>query len=107
MTENKLILAIKTPLINGRAERSAYKKRQQKMERMKHYELIGYRIAYYLLQNEQLAQQAVKLTLRELYENEHFFAATAAEQDQLLQKCCKRHAIRLHTTFLQRSKLAE
>lgn len=102
MPVSKLNTAMPTPRPASavQARRNASISHQQKIELLRHYELIGYRIAYFLLNDEKLAQHAVALTLHELYEHEVVFTIAAAEQEKLVQKCFQRHAIRLHLTIL-------
>lgn len=46
---------------------------QRKADVLKQYEVYGYQVAYYLLENEQLAAQAATQALIELSQDEQFF----------------------------------
>ncbi|WP_028612525.1 hypothetical protein [Paenibacillus harenae] len=54
---------------------------QRKADILKQYEVYGYQVAYYLLENETLAAEAVSQALIELMQDDQFF-----DQPQPLQK---------------------
>ncbi|MGM0884923.1 MAG: hypothetical protein ACQEXQ_28260 [Bacillota bacterium] len=55
---------------------------QRKADVLKQYEVYGYQVAYYLLENEQLAAQAATQALIELLQDEQFFNQPEACQKQ-------------------------
>ncbi|MDQ0058748.1 hypothetical protein [Paenibacillus harenae] len=59
---------------------------QRKADVLKQYEVYGYQIAYYLLENEQLAAQAATQALLELLQDEQFFIQPQTHQIQITKQ---------------------
>ncbi|SFF27696.1 hypothetical protein SAMN04487969_12238 [Paenibacillus algorifonticola] len=66
--------------------------RQQKLQHkaavLKQYEVYGYQVAYYVLENEALAAQAAMQAFKQLFQDEQFF-----EQPQPVQKQQTKRAV--------------
>ncbi len=58
----------------------------QKIDILRRYERLGYQIAYYLLENEELSICASKKALIELYVNHEFFEQEIAAQKQIVKR---------------------
>ncbi len=72
-------------------------KRQEllaKAEILRSYELAGYQTAYFLLENQTLAEQAALEALKELLNDPEFFLLSAAIQQQKAKQTFIRHALR-------------
>lgn len=59
---------------------------QRKAVILKQYEVYGYQVAYYLLENEQLATQAATQALLELLQDEQFFNQPETYQKQITKQ---------------------
>jgi hypothetical protein len=64
-------------------------------EVLKEYELYCYRIAFYLLEREELAVLATKQALIELAHNECFFIGNNVERWKMAKKTTVKHSLTL------------
>lgn len=58
----------------------------EKIEILKKHETYGYQIAFYLLQNEDLAIEAMKMALIELSMDDAFFRKSLTVQQQIMKR---------------------
>ena len=75
---------------------------RQKTETLKQYEVYGYQIAYYLLENERLAMQASIQALMELINDEEFFRQPQPLQKLKAAKVFMRQSIQVRKCNLQK-----
>jgi len=68
---------------------------EDKARILKQHEQYGYRIAYYLLQNERLALEASVGAIRELLETDRFYRETPDSQRKAVRESFIRHALRV------------
>ena len=74
-----------------------------KVEVLRSFEVTGYRIAYYLLKDEELAAKSATDALLELYENDDFFVQPCELQQQTARKMFIRKSIDCIKVTLSRS----
>lgn len=67
---------------------------QRKADVLKQYEVYGYQVAYYLLENEQLAAQAATQALLELFQDEQFFNQPQSYQKQKTKQVFMKQSLR-------------
>lgn len=60
---------------------------------LKRYEIYGYQVAYYLLENEALAEQAAMNALTEMLHNAPFFLQSPQQQQQSAKQAVIRHSL--------------
>lgn len=65
----------------------------QRVEVLRSYELFGYPIAYYLLEDESLAVQAMREALIEIALDDAFFRLTRQEQKQRVKQIVMKKAL--------------
>lgn len=66
---------------------------QRKADVLKQYEVYSYQVAYYLLENEQLAAQAATQALIELLQDEQFFNQPEPCQKQRTKQVCMKQSL--------------
>jgi|GEM_PF-2304495 len=71
-----------------------------KIEILRGLETYGYQVAHYMLQEEDLALDAVKLALLEISAKDEFFTEEVSSQRAQWRKLVMRHAIHLKQTWL-------
>ncbi|MFX3631282.1 MAG: hypothetical protein ACE3L7_13725 [Candidatus Pristimantibacillus sp.] len=79
-------------------------KRQEMLYRadvLKQYEVYGYQVAYYLLEDEALAIQAANLALVELFKDEEFFRQSQLLQKQKTKQMFTRQSLKIKSSVLQ------
>lgn len=74
-----------------------------KVEVLRSFEVTGYRIAYYLLKDEELAAKSVTDALLELYKNDAFFVQPCELQQQTAKKMFIKKSIDCIKVALNRS----
>jgi hypothetical protein len=67
---------------------------------LKEYEVYGYQIAYFLLENEALAVQASTEALNELFKDHHFFHQTPSLQKQSVKQTFIKYALKTRVSVL-------
>jgi len=79
-------------------------KKQELMQRaavLRQYEVFGYQVAYYLLEDEALAREAAAGALAELLKDDAFYRHPCATQRQLAKQLCMKHSLRAKANSLQ------
>lgn len=79
-------------------------KRQEmlyKADVLKQYEVYGYQVAYYLLEDEALATQAANLALVELFKDEDFFRQSQLLQKQKTKQMFMRQSLKIKASVIQ------
>lgn len=72
----------------------------ERVETLKKLETYGYQIAFYLLQNEDLAIEAMKTALIELSMDDVFFRKSLAVQQQIMKRTSINKSIAVKKTSL-------
>jgi hypothetical protein len=67
----------------------------KKVDILRGFEIFGYQVAFYLLEDEQLAVKATQSTLLEQSLNDDFFTKPSAVQQQLIKKSVMKSALRV------------
>lgn len=62
---------------------------------LKEYELLCYQVAYYLLQQEEIAVHASLSALTELLYDDGFYTSSADMQKELVKKAVMRHSLQM------------
>ncbi|WP_424769227.1 hypothetical protein [Paenibacillus sp. sgz302251] len=86
-------------------EMSALKREEllRKANVLKRYEVYGYQVAYFLLENEALAVQAVSQALIELLQDEEFFGQPPPLQKQKTKQVFMKQSLLAKKSSLQTS----
>lgn len=66
-----------------------------KIECLREHEIYVYQIAFYILQNEELAIEATKKALLEISKNDHFYRTPQPDQRGMIRKLIIRKSIAL------------
>jgi hypothetical protein len=66
-----------------------------KVEVLRQYEAVGFRIAYYILTDEALAMKTVTNALLELYKNEEFFGQPHDQQQLTVKKMFMKQSLQV------------
>lgn len=74
----------------------------KKVETLKRLETYGYQIAFYILQNEDLAIEAIKTALIELSMDDTFFRKTLTDQLQIMKRTSMNKSIAVKQNCLIR-----
>ncbi|WP_341281941.1 hypothetical protein [Paenibacillus sp. FSL H8-0537] len=69
------------------------KELQHKAAVLKQFEVYGYQVAYYVLENEAQAAQAVMQALKQLFQDEQFFKQPQPEQKQQTKRAVMKHSL--------------
>lgn len=66
---------------------------ERKVAILKQYEIFGYQVAYYILENETRAAEASAEALKEIFRDEQFFYLTQPQQEQRTKQICMKHCL--------------
>ncbi|KRE24893.1 hypothetical protein [Paenibacillus sp. Soil522] len=75
----------------------------RKADVLKQYEIYGYQVAYYLLENEILATKAATQALIELLKDEDFFHQTQSLQKQKTKQVFIKQSLLIKALVLQQT----
>lgn len=75
----------------------------RKADVLKQYEIYGYQVAYYLLENETLATKAATQALIELLKDEDFFHQTQSLQKQKTKQVFIKQSLLIKALVLQQT----
>lgn len=79
-------------------------KKQELMQRatvLRQYEVFGYQIAYFMLEDEALAREAATGALAELLKDDAFYHHPCDIQRQLAKQLCMKYSLRAKANSLQ------
>ncbi|MGM0884991.1 MAG: hypothetical protein ACQEXQ_28610 [Bacillota bacterium] len=79
----------------------------RKADVLKQYEIYGYQVAYYLLENETLATQAANQALIELLKDEDFLHQTQSLQKQKTKQVFIKQSLLIKSLVLQQTSYTE
>ncbi|MDQ0115147.1 hypothetical protein [Paenibacillus harenae] len=75
----------------------------RKADVLRQYEIYGYQVAYYLLENETLATKATTQALIELLKDEDFFHQTESLQKQKTKQVFIKQSLLIKSLVLQQT----
>ncbi|MBM7566146.1 hypothetical protein [Paenibacillus sacheonensis] len=70
---------------------------------LREFEVYGYQVAYYLLEDEALAEQAALRALSELFTDNEFFRTSTYIQKQKTKQVCIKHSLLTRSQYPDRA----